>query len=119
MLDRIDRKIQRAARAVPAPVVRTAAGATLGLIDGGRLPRARASKRSTCSAKDGVALDYMRVRGFPFGDEVARFLDVARAWCSSSSRTATRQLRSLLDARDAACAEANGSSRCATTAASR
>ena len=26
-------------------------------------------------AKDGVALDYMRVRGFPFGDDVRKFLE--------------------------------------------
>ena len=26
-------------------------------------------------AKEGVALDYMRVRGFPFGDDVAKFLE--------------------------------------------
>ena len=26
-------------------------------------------------AKEGIALDYMRVRGFPFGDEVRQFLE--------------------------------------------
>ena len=26
-------------------------------------------------AKEGVALDYMRVRGFPFGDDVRKFLE--------------------------------------------
>ena len=34
-----------------------------------------ASRRSTCWRREGVALDYMRVRSFPFGDEVAKFLD--------------------------------------------
>jgi 2-oxoglutarate ferredoxin oxidoreductase subunit alpha len=26
-------------------------------------------------AREGIAMDYMRVRGFPFGDEVSAFLD--------------------------------------------
>ena len=47
----------------------------MGIVTRRRLPRARASKRSTCCAKDGVALDYMRVRGFPFGDDVREFLE--------------------------------------------
>ena len=72
-VDRIDRKIQSAARAVPAPVVRKAAAATkLGLLTHRRLPR-RVHRGIDQLAKDGIALDYMRVRGFPFGDEVRQF----------------------------------------------
>ena len=29
-------------------------------------------------AKEGIALDYMRVRGFPFGDDVREFLERTR-----------------------------------------
>ena len=74
VVDRIDRKIQRAARAVPAPVVRTVAGARLGLLTVGGCHAACVEALDRLAA-DGLALDYMRVRGFPFGDEVARFLD--------------------------------------------
>ena len=74
VVDRIDRKIQRAARAVPPPIVRTSAGARLGLLTVGGCHAACMEALDRLAA-DGLALDYMRVRGFPFGDEVARFLD--------------------------------------------
>jgi 2-oxoglutarate ferredoxin oxidoreductase subunit alpha len=74
VLDRIDRKIQGAARALPPPVVRTAPGATMGLLTVGGCHGACVEALDLL-AEDGVVLDYMRVRGFPFGDDVARFLD--------------------------------------------
>ena len=68
-------------------------------------------------AAEGIALDYMRVRGFPFGDEVAAFLDRHEVnFIVEQNRDA--QLRSLLHARDRR-ARSRSSSRCATTAASR
>ncbi len=46
-------------------------------------------------AKDGIALDYMRVRGFPFGDEVRAFLESHEVnFVVEQNRDA--QLRSLL-----------------------
>ena len=46
-------------------------------------------------AKEGVALDYMRVRGFPFGDDVRAFLDEHEVtFVVEQNRDA--QLRSLL-----------------------
>ena len=46
-------------------------------------------------AKDGVPLDYMRVRGFPFGDEVRKFLESHEVnFIVEQNRDA--QLRSLL-----------------------
>ena len=74
VLDRIDRKIQRAARAVPAPIIRPAAGAKLGLVTVGGC-HAACMEALDLLAAEGIALDYMRVRGFPFGDEVAKFLE--------------------------------------------
>jgi 2-oxoglutarate ferredoxin oxidoreductase subunit alpha len=45
--------------------------------------------------KDGVALDYLRVRGFPFGDEVRAFLEEHEVnFVVEQNRDA--QLRSLL-----------------------
>ncbi len=74
VIDRIDRKIQHAARALPAPFVRTAAGATMGIVTVGGC-HAACLEALDLLAADGVALDYLRVRGFPFGAEVTKFLD--------------------------------------------
>jgi 2-oxoglutarate ferredoxin oxidoreductase subunit alpha len=74
VIDRIDRKVQRATRAVPAPLIQAAPGAKLGLVTVGGC-HAACMEAMDLLAAEGVALDYMRVRGFPFGDEVARFLE--------------------------------------------
>ena len=74
VIDRIDRKIQAAARALPPPVVRPAPGARLGLLTIGGC-HAACVEALDLFAREGVAIDYMRVRGFPFGGEVRRFLD--------------------------------------------
>jgi 2-oxoglutarate ferredoxin oxidoreductase subunit alpha len=74
VIDRIDRKIQRAAREVPQPIVQLAAGARVGLVTIGGCHAACTEALDRLSA-DGLAVDYMRVRGFPFGDEVAAFLE--------------------------------------------
>jgi 2-oxoglutarate ferredoxin oxidoreductase subunit alpha len=74
VLDRIDRKIQRAARAVPAPIVRKAAGAKMGLITVGGC-HAACVEALDILAKEGVNIDFMRVRGFPFGEDVAAFIE--------------------------------------------
>jgi 2-oxoglutarate ferredoxin oxidoreductase subunit alpha len=74
VVDRIDRKIQRAARFVPQPIVKTVAGAKIGLVTVGGC-HAACVEAMDLLAKDGIAIDYMRVRGFPFGEEVSKFLD--------------------------------------------
>ena len=74
VIDRIDRKIQRAARAVPAPVTRLAPGSKIGLLTVGGCHAACAEALDLFAA-EGLAVDYMRVRGFPFADEVRRFLE--------------------------------------------
>ena len=74
VLDRIDRKIQHAARALPPPVVRTSAGAKLGLVTVGGC-HAACIEALDLLAREGIAVDYMRVRSFPFGDDVRAFLD--------------------------------------------
>jgi 2-oxoglutarate/2-oxoacid ferredoxin oxidoreductase subunit alpha len=74
VVDRIDRKIQGAADAVPKPITRTSPGATLGLVTIGSC-HAACLEALDLLAADGLALDFMRVRGFPFGDDVGAFLD--------------------------------------------
>jgi 2-oxoglutarate/2-oxoacid ferredoxin oxidoreductase subunit alpha len=94
VLDRIDRKIQRAAKFVPAPIVRKAAGAKMGLITVGGC-HAACIEALDILAKDGVAIDYMRVRGFPFGEDVAAFIEAHDVtFVVEQNRDA--QLRSLL-----------------------
>ncbi|MGE0816577.1 MAG: 2-oxoacid:acceptor oxidoreductase subunit alpha [Vicinamibacterales bacterium] len=74
VLDRVARKIQGAAKAVPAPVVQKAPGATVGLVTVGGCHGACVEAIDVL-AREGIHVDYMRVRGFPFGDEVRQFLD--------------------------------------------
>ncbi|MET0168059.1 MAG: 2-oxoacid:acceptor oxidoreductase subunit alpha, partial [Vicinamibacterales bacterium] len=94
VLDRIDRKIQRAARFVPAPVVRTTPGAKLGLLTLGGC-HAACTEALDLLAREGIAVDYMRVRGFPFSDDVASFLSAHDVtFVVEQNRDA--QLRSLL-----------------------
>jgi 2-oxoglutarate/2-oxoacid ferredoxin oxidoreductase subunit alpha len=94
VVDRIARKIQSAARAVPAPVVRSTPGATMGLLTVGGC-HAACVEAMDLLAKEGVALDFMRVRGFPFGDEVRQFLESHDVtFVVEQNRDA--QLRSLL-----------------------
>ncbi len=94
VLDRIDRKIQNAAKAVPAPVIRRTPGATVGLVTVGGC-HAACVEAMDLLAKDGIAVDYLRVRGFPFGDEVRAFLaEHETNFVVEQNRDA--QLRSLL-----------------------
>jgi 2-oxoglutarate/2-oxoacid ferredoxin oxidoreductase subunit alpha len=93
VVDRLDRKIQRAARAVPPPVTRQV-GAKMGLLTVGGCHGA-CLEALDLLAKEGIALDYLRVRGFPFGDEITRFLESHEVtFVVEQNRDA--QLRSLL-----------------------
>ena len=77
VIDRIDRKIQHAARALPPPFMRPApgvSGTTVGLVTIGGCHAACIEALDLLGA-EGFAIDYMRVRGFPFGDDVRTFLE--------------------------------------------
>ena len=94
VIDRVARKIQGATRAVPAPFVKTRPGATMGIVTIGGC-HAACLEAMDLLAKDGIALDYMRVRGFPFGDDVRKFLEAHEVnFIVEQNRDA--QLRSLL-----------------------
>jgi 2-oxoglutarate ferredoxin oxidoreductase subunit alpha len=94
VLDRIDRKIQGAARALPAPFLRTSAGTKIGLVTVGGC-HAACMEALDLLAKEGIAIDYMRVRAFPFADDVAAFLESHQVnFIVEQNRDA--QLRSLL-----------------------
>jgi 2-oxoglutarate/2-oxoacid ferredoxin oxidoreductase subunit alpha len=74
VVDRIGRKIQGARRALPAPVVMGSGTARVGILTVGGCHAACIEAIDQLTA-EGVAIDYMRVRGFPFSDEVAAFVD--------------------------------------------
>lgn len=94
VMERLARKIQGAASAVPAPVVRRSPGAALGLVTVGSCHAACVEALDRL-AQDGLSLDYLRVRGFPFGAEVRQFLEAHEAsFVVEQNRDG--QLRSLL-----------------------
>ena len=94
VLDRINRKVQGAAKAVPQPFMRPTPGATIGLVTVGGC-HAACIEAMDLLARDGIKLNYMRVRGFPFGDEVRQFLEQHEVnFVVEQNRDA--QLRSLL-----------------------
>jgi 2-oxoglutarate/2-oxoacid ferredoxin oxidoreductase subunit alpha len=94
VLDRIDRKIQSATRALPAPFLRTSPGAKLGLVTVGGC-HAACMEAMDLFAQEGIAVDYMRVRAFPFGEDVTAFLESHQLnFIVEQNRDA--QLRSLL-----------------------
>ena len=94
VIDRVGRKIQSAARAVPAPVTKIKPGTTMGIVTIGGC-HAACIEAMDLLAKDGITLDYMRVRGFPFGEDVRKFLESHEVnFIVEQNRDA--QLRSLL-----------------------
>ncbi|MHB8636148.1 MAG: 2-oxoacid:acceptor oxidoreductase subunit alpha [Fimbriimonadaceae bacterium] len=94
VVDRIARKVDGAAKAVPTPVIRRKTGATLGLVTVGGC-HAACLEALDLLAADGLHLDYMRVRGFPFGDDVREFLE-AHDTNYIVEQNRDGQLRSLL-----------------------
>ncbi|MCC7435590.1 MAG: 2-oxoacid:acceptor oxidoreductase subunit alpha [Methanoregulaceae archaeon] len=94
VLDRIARKVNSARAAIPAPFVKRREGARVGLISVGGCHGACTEALDILEA-DGLPVDYLRVKGFPFADEVREFLDSHdRTFVVEQNRDG--QLRSLL-----------------------
>lgn len=94
VLDRIATKIQNAAEAVPAPIVKQNERAKYGLVTIGGCNGACLEALDRL-AEEGMFVDYMRVRGFPFGGEVKQFL-AAHEVNFVVEQNRDGQLRSLL-----------------------
>jgi 2-oxoglutarate ferredoxin oxidoreductase subunit alpha len=91
VLDRLLRKARTACKLVPKPVVVKKRGATSGIIAIG------SSDGAVREALDRLnkPMDYLRIRGFPFGLEVQKFIDAhEQIFVVEQNRDA--QLRSLL-----------------------
>jgi 2-oxoglutarate ferredoxin oxidoreductase subunit alpha len=75
VVDRLLAKVESAADAVPAPELHVVdGGSRLGLVSLGGCHWAVIEARDHL-IREGVQVDYMRVRGFPFNDAVEQFLD--------------------------------------------
>ena len=94
VLDRLAHKLRTASRAVPAPEVRTTPGAEVGIVSIGGCHGAVLEAIDRL-AERGIAADYMRIRAFPFADEVGEFLR-AHERCFIVEQNRDAQLRSLL-----------------------
>ena len=94
VMDRLLLKHKSAAKAVPKAAIKTQPDASLGIISlGGCDPALR--EAVALLAERGVIADYMRIRAFPFGEEVEAFLNAHdKIFVVEQNRDA--QLRSLL-----------------------
>ena len=94
VLDRIARKINGAASAVPSPLFQKQDGAQVGIVSIGGC-HAAVVEAVDRLRDDGVAADYMRIRGFPFDQPVTDFLKAYETvFVVEQNRDA--QLRSML-----------------------
>jgi 2-oxoglutarate ferredoxin oxidoreductase subunit alpha len=88
------RKHNAAKKHVPAPIIDKRKGAGFGVVTIGGCDLAVREALVTLE-KQGVAADYMRIRAFPFGDEVEAFLaEHDRIFVVEQNRDA--QLKSLI-----------------------
>ncbi len=94
VVDRLAKKHKAAANYVPKPVIELKDGARYGVITLGSCEMA--GKEAIVKLEgDGLALDYLRVCGFPFSDEVKHFID-AHEFTVVVEQNRDAQLRSLL-----------------------
>ncbi len=94
LVDRLKRKFEGAATAVPAPVFTRREGADIGLVTIGGCDAA-VREAADRLAEQGLAVNVMRIRGFPFSAEVKAFIDGHdRVFVIEQNRDA--QLRALL-----------------------
>jgi 2-oxoglutarate ferredoxin oxidoreductase subunit alpha len=74
-MDRLARKFETAREAVPRPVVELVPGASVGLIAYGTSHWAVIESRDQLKEETEVKSSYFRLRGYPFGEELGRFID--------------------------------------------
>ena len=94
VVDRLKRKHAAAAFRVPAPIIERRPGATVGIVTIGSCDPAVREAVSELADR-GVACDLMRVRGFPFVDEVRDFVE-SHAPCFVVEMNRDAQLRTLI-----------------------
>ncbi|MBT3272738.1 MAG: 2-oxoacid:acceptor oxidoreductase subunit alpha [Spirochaetales bacterium] len=91
---RLMRKFETASHELPKPVIHKSGNTDLGIISIGGCDRAVKESLHLLSKED-VNIDYMRIRSFPFGNEVQDFFD-KHDRCVVIEQNRDAQLRSLL-----------------------
>ena len=94
VMDRLRRKFDTAATLVPGPIIERTPNADMAIVSLGSCHGAIQETRDRLAEK-GLASDYLRIRSFPFCDDVRSFIDShPRVFVVEQNRDA--QLRSLL-----------------------
>jgi 2-oxoglutarate/2-oxoacid ferredoxin oxidoreductase subunit alpha len=75
LMDRLDRKFERAKQYVPAPVVDLKPGATIGIIAFGSSDLAVEEARDQLQKEKGIETSYLRLRALPFNEELRAFVE--------------------------------------------
>ncbi len=96
VMERIGRKIASAALAVPAPELNLQDGAEIGIVTVGGC-RAAVLEAVDRLREQGIVVDYLRVRGFPFAEGIGEFLK-RHERCFVVEQNRDAQLRTLLAA---------------------
>jgi 2-oxoglutarate ferredoxin oxidoreductase subunit alpha len=94
VMDRLAKKHKASAKFVPGPLMQKREGARFGVITLGGCDGAVREALDVLQSR-GVPADYMRVRGFPFSDEVEAFLD-EHEFCFVVEQNRDAQFRSML-----------------------
>jgi 2-oxoglutarate/2-oxoacid ferredoxin oxidoreductase subunit alpha len=74
-LDRLARKFETARAMVPGPVIDDRAGAEIGLVAFGTSHWATLESRDQLTAEAGMPSSYLRLRAYPFTEELGAFID--------------------------------------------
>jgi pyruvate/2-oxoacid:ferredoxin oxidoreductase alpha subunit len=74
-MDRLQKKYQTARQYVPAPVLHTTSGATVGIIGYGSTESAILEAMHQLETDHGIKADFLRLRALPFNDQVAQFVN--------------------------------------------
>jgi 2-oxoglutarate ferredoxin oxidoreductase subunit alpha len=74
-MDRLKKKHETAGKYVPAPVLHTTPGATVGIIGFGSTEAAILEAMHQLDTQHGIQADFLRVRALPFTQEVTDFIN--------------------------------------------
>ncbi len=105
-IDRLARKFETARKYVPAPVVETNKDAKIGIIGYGTSHWAIAESRDQLLEETNVNTSYLRVRAYPFNEEMAKFIDAhERVYIVEQNRDAQLAMLLKLDLTPERCAK--------------
>jgi 2-oxoglutarate ferredoxin oxidoreductase subunit alpha len=74
-MDRLSRKFETARKHVPAPVIESDTEAKIGIIAFGTSHWAVTESRDQLREEAGLHTSYFRLRGYPFNEQLAEFID--------------------------------------------